>query len=104
MSEFTFWSATRLANAIRTGDITSREAVAACIDRIERFDGALNAVCVRLFDQATEQADAADDARARGVDLGPLHGVPMTVKEANDVVGTASANSFASWAQLIPAI
>ena len=90
MSEFTFWSATRLANAIRTGDITSREAVAACIDRIERFDGALNAVCVRLFDQAIEQADAADDARARGVDLGPLHGVPMTVKEAYDVVGTAS--------------
>ncbi len=83
-----FWSATQLAGAIQAGEVRSVEAVEGCIQRIEEFDGALNAVCVRLFEEALERARAADDARARGEIWGPLHGVPMTVKEAYDVSGT----------------
>ena len=88
MSDYVFWSARRLANAIRAGELRAAEACETCIKRIEQFDGILNAVCVRLFDEARETARAADAARAAGQWWGPLHGVPVTVKEAYDVAGT----------------
>ena len=87
MSDYVFWSARRLANAIRARELSAAEACEACIERIEQFDGILNAVCVRLFDEARETARAADAARAAGQWWGPLHGVPVTVKEAYDVAG-----------------
>ncbi|HEU5323662.1 MAG TPA: amidase, partial [Methylomirabilota bacterium] len=52
-----------------------------------KYDGALNAVVVRDFDRARTRARAADRALARGISWGPLHGVPMTIKESYDVVG-----------------
>src|SRR5262249_12899075 len=55
--------------------------------RIERHDGALNAVVVRDFERARAAAEAADQALAAGRDLGPLHGVPMTIKESYDIAG-----------------
>ena len=64
--------------------------VGAFIERIEAVDGELNAVVVRLFDQARAAAEAADLARRRGDPLGPLHGVPVTVKECFHVAGTPS--------------
>ncbi|MCP5151700.1 MAG: amidase [Ectothiorhodospiraceae bacterium] len=90
MSEAIYRSASRLAAAIRAGETTAADALEGCIDRIERLDGAFNAVCVRMFDEARGAARAADAARARGERLGPLHGVPVTVKEAYDVAGTAT--------------
>ena len=60
----------------------------------ERFDTDLNGVCVRLFDEALTQAWAADQAFAQGHTPGPLHGVPITMKEANDVIGTAPTWGF----------
>jgi len=53
----------------------------------EKYDGALNAVVVRDFDRARTRARAADRALARRQLWGPLHGVPMTIKESYDVVG-----------------
>lgn len=93
LSTSTQWagrSAHELAGLLAAGTVSSREVVAAHIARIERVDAVLNAVVVRRFDAALAEADAADAALARGEPLGPLHGVPVTVKESLALAGTAS--------------
>ncbi|KLJ00415.1 hypothetical protein WQ56_10060 [Luteimonas sp. FCS-9] len=82
-----FSPATALAQLIRQKRISSLELTQLYIERIERFDNALNAVVVRDFERALEAARLADASLARGCWLGPLHGVPMTVKETFDVSG-----------------
>jgi amidase len=80
-------SATAIAAAIRTGALSSREAVDACLARIERVNPQLNAVVALRAEGARADADAADAARAQGRSLGPLHGVPITVKDSFDTAG-----------------
>lgn len=82
-----FQSASELARMIRAKQISSRELTDLYIERIERLDGAVNAVVVRDFERARQAADAADRALAAGEALGPLHGIPMTIKESYDVAG-----------------
>ena len=82
-----FSTATELAAAIRKKEVSSLELTDLYIDRVERYDERTNAVVVRDFERGREAARAADEALARGDDTGPLHGVPMTVKEAYDVAG-----------------
>ena len=82
-----FSTATKLAAAIRNKAVSSLELTDMYIDRVERYDGQVNAVVVRDFERGREAAKAADAALARGEDPGPLHGVPMTIKEAYDVAG-----------------
>jgi Asp-tRNA(Asn)/Glu-tRNA(Gln) amidotransferase A subunit family amidase len=83
-------SATELAGAIAQGTVTAREAVEAHIARIERVNGALNAVVVKRYDDARAEANAIDRRRAAGETLPPLAGVPITVKECLDLAGTPS--------------
>lgn len=83
-------SATELAKMIASGDISSAEAVEAHIERIEHVNPALNAVVVKRYDAARAEAKEADARRARGETLAPLHGVPITIKESLDLVGTSS--------------
>ncbi len=83
-------SASEMARQIAAGNLTSAELVEAHIDRIEAVNPALNAVVVPLFDQARAAASGADSARSRGDVLGPLHGVPITIKECFHVAGTAA--------------
>jgi amidase len=85
LTDIAFDSAVHLADRIRRRDISSRELVEHCIARIERLDPKINAIVVRDFDRALAQAQAADEALAAGESGGPLHGVPITVKEAFDV-------------------
>jgi amidase len=87
MSEFAFASANQLASAIRTGMTSSTELLEMYISRVERHDERINAVVIRDFDRARAAAREADAAQARGEDLGPLHGVPMTVKESFNIAG-----------------
>ena len=77
-----FSTACELAEKIRNKEISSRELTDLYIERIERLDGEVNAVVVRDFDRARAAADRADQALSEGRSLGPLHGVPMTIKEA----------------------
>ena len=72
------WDATRMADAIARRQISSREAVDACLARMADVNPRLNAVTVDLSVQAREAADRADAAVARGDALGPMHGVPVT--------------------------
>ena len=81
-------SAGELAERIRAGEVSSREVVEEHISRIEAVNERLNAVVIPLFDEALAQATQADEARARGDELGPLHGVPITIKEQFLVAGT----------------
>jgi amidase len=89
-----FKPAVELARMIRQKTISSVELTRYFIDRIERFDAAVNAVVVRDFERALAAAGAADEALARREIAGPLHGVPMTVKEAYDVEGLPTTWGF----------
>ena len=87
MSELAFKSAIELSAELRDGKIAATELLEHFIARVERFDGALNAVVVRDFERARARAKAADDARAKGENWGPLHGLPMTLKESYNIEG-----------------
>ena len=87
LERLVFASASAQARAIRSGAVSARALVAACLDRIARHDGAINAVVASRPAAALERATAADAAQAAGVSWGPLHGVPISVKEAFDVAG-----------------
>ena len=82
-----FSSAVAIAAGIRERRHSAREVLDTFLRRVEDIDGRLNAIVVRDFDRARAAADAADAALARGEPVGPLHGVPMTVKESFDVEG-----------------
>ena len=88
--EITALGAAEIARRIAAGDVSCREVVEAHIGRIEAVNPRLNALVVPLFDRARDEAWAADAARDRDEPLGPLHGVPFTVKEFFDVAGTPS--------------
>ncbi|MBM3268932.1 MAG: amidase [Candidatus Sericytochromatia bacterium] len=81
-------SATDLAGALRAGEVSAREAVEAHIRRVEEVNPKLNAVIFTLFDEALREAAAADARRLAGEALGPLHGVPITVKECQGLAGS----------------
>ena len=87
MDERAFASATSLAGEIRDRRIGCLELLDHYLGRAERFNPALNAVVAWQIDQARERARDADAALARGEVWGPLHGVPMTVKESFDIAG-----------------
>lgn len=88
--------AAALAQLIAAGDLSTVEVVAAHIAQIEVVNPALNAVVVKRFTEARAEALAADERRSGGEPLGPLHGVPIMVKEAIDLAGTPSTAGLAS--------
>jgi len=89
-AELTGRSARELAQRIGDGELTALEVIRAHVARITAVNPALNAVCVPRFEAALAEARAADEKRARGEPLGPLHGVPISVKECLDLAGTPS--------------
>ena len=91
-SEIWRWSAVQTAEAIRSGQVSSEEVVTAQIARLGAVNPAINAVVVDLSDSALTAARTADQAKAAGADLGPLHGVPVTIKINVDVKGQANSN------------
>jgi amidase len=87
MDPLAFLDATSLCEKIRNREISSVELLELFIDRIERYDTEINSVAVTRLEWARQQARDADDALSRGENLGPLHGLPMTVKEAFNITG-----------------
>ncbi|GAA0311526.1 amidase [Sphingomonas oligophenolica] len=86
-------SALETAAAIRSGETTALLECEAAIARIEARDGPINAVVVRDFDRARQQAGEMDRRLAAG-DTAPLLGVPMTIKESYDVAGLPTTWGF----------
>ena len=87
MTDLAFQSATSLAAAIRDRKVGAVELLELYLARIERHNPALNCVIGLVVDAARERARAADAATMKGESWGPLHGVPMTLKESFDVPG-----------------
>ncbi|MFK0250587.1 amidase [Amycolatopsis azurea] len=100
--ELNFPTAEELAAALRAGEVTSVELTDEAIDRIERDDKAINAICVPDFDRARAAARDADQARARGEDR-PLLGVPVTVKECYDIAGLPTTWGMPAYRDHLPA-
>jgi Asp-tRNA(Asn)/Glu-tRNA(Gln) amidotransferase A subunit family amidase len=88
--ELTRLTASQIAELVAAGQVSAAEIVEAHIARIEEVNPKLNAVVVKLYDQARREAKARDAARLRSESLGPLAGVPITIKESFDVSGTPS--------------
>ncbi len=87
MMEITFQSATHLAKAIQDKRISSVELLEYYIERVERLNPLINAVVATDFNNARVRARQADDALAKGEDWGPLHGLPITIKDSIEVSG-----------------
>ena len=91
-------SATELAGLVAEGDVSAREVVDAHLDRIDEVDGWLNALVLVDADGARTAADGVDRARAAGEALGPLAGVPFTVKDGLDLAGHPTTYGITAFA------
>ena len=90
MSDVAFAGAARQAEMVRSGEISARELVQLSLDRIARFDPQLNAFRVVFAERALTEADQADARRKAGEDR-PLLGVPVAIKDDQDIAGEVTA-------------
>ncbi|HET6834830.1 MAG TPA: amidase family protein [Acidimicrobiales bacterium] len=97
------WTAGRLAGAVRRREIASRELLSLALDRIDRINPKLNAVVTLDAERAGLQAATADEATAHGETIGPLHGLPITVKDALETAGLRSTGGAVELTDHAPA-
>ena len=97
MSDIALQPAHALAESLRRRDVSSRELLEHYLARVERLNASLNAVVTLDPDGARRAADAADAATARGEAGGPLHGVPMTIKDTYQTAGVRTTCGLAAW-------
>src|SRR3989454_93701 len=102
MDDIIYASATTLARAIRAKEISSAEVVHAYLQRIEAVNPQLNAVVQLRAEAAQAEAHAADAALARGQIMGPLHGVPMTIKDSLDTAGVITTGGTTGRSTYVP--
>ena len=94
MPELWKLSAAEIAGGVRSGRFTAREVSEDALARLSAVNPAINAVVQEMPDEALAAADAVDAARAAGQALGPLAGVPVTVKVNTDQTGHATTNGL----------
>src|ERR1700686_5023711 len=95
-------SASELAGAIRSKQLSSRAVVEAHLEQIAKVNPKLNASVQLTADSARKDADAADAALARGEIMGPLHGVPITIKDTLETIGVICTGGTKGRANFIP--
>lgn len=100
--ELHWWSGTRLAGAIRDRQVSSAEALQHFVTRINTLDTDVNAVVHWDLERAEAAARAADAAVMAGHDLGPFHGVPMTVKDSFQTEGCVTTSGAPELADYVP--
>lgn len=86
--------AVRLAEAIRNREVGSRELLDLFLSRIERLGGDVNAVVTLDVERARAQADEADEAAARDEFFGPLHGLPITIKDSIETARLRTTSGY----------
>lgn len=102
MADVGFMSAVKLTQSLRNGHISSRELFEHYLSRIETHNPALNAVVTLDSERARAEADAADAALSRGEALGPLHGLPMTVKDHYATSGMRTTGGNRATRRFVP--
>ncbi|MBM3215705.1 amidase [Candidatus Poribacteria bacterium] len=102
MTSPVFWSAAEAAAAIRERRISASELCAAYLDQIARHNPRLNAIVTLDADAARVRAHAADRALASGEVWGPLHGVPVTIKDSLEVAGMRTTSGYSPLADHVP--
>src|SRR6266542_3713864 len=101
MTDLCATSTTRLAELIRDQKVSPVEVFQACLNRIEEINPKLNAI-VTIAPDALEKAKEAEAAVTRGAALGPLHGVPVTIKDTIETAGLRTTSGSAMRAGFIP--
>ena len=102
-TDFIFSDATELARLIRSREVSPVEVVKAHLDRIEAVDPKINSI-VTVADSALEAAKVAEKAVVAGSALGPLHGVPFTVKDSIDTAGVLTQRGSPIFKGRIPEV
>jgi amidase len=102
VEDFVFSSAVDVAKAIRRGEISSLELTELMFKRIDSINPHINAVVTLMREEALARAKEADAARAKGTFFGPLHGVPVTIKDAFDVKGVRTTFGNPAFKDHIP--
>jgi amidase len=97
-------TATGATTALADGSIGSEELLDAQLDRVEHSNPSINAVVALDVDRARDLARRADVARAAGESWGPLHGLPMTIKDAFETEGLVTTSGAPELAEHVPAI
>lgn len=98
----TLWSATEQASAIRERTLGSEELLDLFLARIERVNPSVNAVCTLLDERARVRCWEADSAIANGESWGPLHGLPITIKDAIATAGMRSTGGSTALQNHVP--
>jgi amidase len=102
MPDLHFASATTLLGLLRTGALSSRALLELCLSREALTRTRINAVVTRDVEGARTLADLADARRSRGEPLPPLHGLPMTLKDAFEVSNMRTTSGAAAYAEHVP--
>lgn len=95
------WSACEVAATIRAGEISCVEAVESVVTRVRETHAEINAVVDEFGDEALVKAGEADSVLKSDGAVGPLHGVPVTIKENTDQQGKSTTNGVAAFKDLL---
>jgi amidase len=101
-SDPALWSTSEQAAAIANKSLSAVELFEAQLNRVERLDGVINAICTRSIEPAFTEAKRADEATSRGESWGPLHGISVTVKDAINTTGIVSTGGSAALRNNVP--
>lgn len=102
-SDLVFKSAREQVRLVADGEISSVELVGAHLEQIEKVNPAVNAMVTMVAESAMEQAGAADKARSTGEELGPLHGLPIAIKDLQDTAGILTTHGSPIYKDNVPA-
>lgn len=104
VSDLHFLPATELSRLLAEREVSSRELLDTYLDRIDRLDGEVNAVVALDVERARRRAEAADAAIVAGRSWGPLHGLPMTIKDAYETEGLVTTSGAPELRDHVPTL
>ena len=102
MTDESIRTASQIATAIRAHEVTAVQVLEDLISRVEKYNPALNAIVTLDIDRARRQAQEADEALSQDQIWGPLHGVPITIKDSFETVGLRTVSGYPPFAQRVP--
>src|SRR5438128_1952441 len=101
--ELTSLTLTEAAAKVRSGEVTSLQLTQACLDRIAIYGPKLDAFITVMKERALVEAKKLDEEQKAGKSRGPLHGVPLAIKDIIDTAGTRTTGGSALFEDRVPA-